>query len=756
MGVFDHFPYTNFHELNLEWILLALKEIQQTMEDFVSLNAIKYADPIQWNITKQYEKNTIVIDPLTGTAYISVRPVPAGANITDTDYWTVVFDLGQFVVKMAHNLANVVEPETTLTATVSSSYNDWIIWGDVLYRNINPSGIIAGDAYVIGSNISAFTIEDVVGHIQDLTTTDKSNLVAAINEVLQTLINTTGDLDDLTTTDKSNLVAAINEVLQTLINTTGDLNDLDTTDKSNLVAAINEEVSSRIAGDTTIEALILSKIAIDATKPPVGYLPLIPNETTIDNAPRLKALIDDFSYVYVPSGTYTIKTNINMTHGNFTLFGAGDNTIFKVGDEVAKSEMFIFIPSVSDIKNITLANFKWDGNKTGRGISQDMVQQSFITAFTVNQYNIENITLDRLTMVNSCGFVALFAGHNNGSDMTQYITRNIFINNCTWYDNDAYVGTSGAENVYINNCIAYHNGRENICLDNNSINCKITNSAIGTSYGGIGSVGIGTCNNVSIENCTFDYENDTTQPTPELRNCITIANDFGAAMFYSIRNCIFKNASYFGVRIIYTTADTISGIIENCEFNNCAYGAIRNEVAYDKGMLLINNIYGSTPGIINYRNGNIKQATANSIWIGSTTSYATSAAEKILNDFSSIVNHRMGSDNTRGVPTIPYSGFYLIKCTVNVRLNVSNPKNVTTDTHPNNLKLMINSTSVDRDQHSGFWYDCFEISTIKYLNKDDSIEFWMTDFDTSIAAVEKCDCSITYLGTIIPYITDLP
>ena len=26
MGLFDQFPYTNFHELNLDWILKALKE----------------------------------------------------------------------------------------------------------------------------------------------------------------------------------------------------------------------------------------------------------------------------------------------------------------------------------------------------------------------------------------------------------------------------------------------------------------------------------------------------------------------------------------------------------------------------------------------------------------------------------------------------------------------------------------------------------------------------------------------------------
>ena len=78
MGLFDNFPYTNFHELNLEWILKTLKYIEDTMEQFVALNTIKYADPIQWNITDQYGKNTIVVDPATGNAYLSTQPVPVG------------------------------------------------------------------------------------------------------------------------------------------------------------------------------------------------------------------------------------------------------------------------------------------------------------------------------------------------------------------------------------------------------------------------------------------------------------------------------------------------------------------------------------------------------------------------------------------------------------------------------------------------------------------------------------------------------
>ena len=182
MGSSEKFPYTNFHDLNLDWILNELKTLDKTISDFVAINALKYADPIQWNITTQYEKNTIVIDPLTGTAYISVQPVPSGVALTNTDYWTVVFDLGSFVVRAAKNFTDKWEEETTLTATFSSNVNDWLIWGDTLYRVATP--IVAGDQYVVGSNIIHFNMEETIGHLQDLTTSDVSNLVAAINELV--------------------------------------------------------------------------------------------------------------------------------------------------------------------------------------------------------------------------------------------------------------------------------------------------------------------------------------------------------------------------------------------------------------------------------------------------------------------------------------------------------------------------------------------------------------------------------------------
>ena len=234
MSFFNQYPYININDLNLDFILNAIKEMRNEVTNFVSINAIKYANPIQWNITSQYEKNTIVIDPLTGTAYISVMPVPSGVALTREEYWTVVFDLGSFVTRAAKNFTTRYEQDTTLTATFNSVAGDWLVWGDTLYiANVN---ITAGDSYVIDGNIRRITIEEV-----------KNTIVQLIADNYDAIVTMIGDLNDLTTTDKTNIVAAINEVvgnLTTLSSNVGDLNDLNTTDKSSIVNAINESLTS--------------------------------------------------------------------------------------------------------------------------------------------------------------------------------------------------------------------------------------------------------------------------------------------------------------------------------------------------------------------------------------------------------------------------------------------------------------------------------------------------------------------------------
>ena len=340
--MFNQYPYININDFNLDWMIAQIRKLRHDVEDFVNMNAIKYADPIDWDITKQYEKNTVVIDANTGVAYLSVAPVPAGVNITRPEYWTVIFDLSQFITAGVKNLANSYESALTYTATVPTLEGGWVVWNGTLYEAQND--IHVGDAYVVGGNIIAKTVESFVadvitaigneatarinadnalaadiGTLANLTTTDKSNLVNAINEVDgdlaqevtdrtnadNAIINDVGTLANLTTTDKSTLVGAINEVNSTgggAIGKIGDLTNLKTTDKTTVVDSINSLVDSR-------NEIILNVKDFGAVGDGVTD-----DSNAIDAA--LNALPAGGGTIYFPAGNYAISREIDIGDGN--------------------------------------------------------------------------------------------------------------------------------------------------------------------------------------------------------------------------------------------------------------------------------------------------------------------------------------------------------------------------------------------------------------------------------------------------------
>ena len=291
--MFNQYPYLNIQDLNLDYIIKAIKEMRYEVTNFVSINAIKYANPIQWNITTQYEKNTIVIDPVTGTAYISVAPVPAGVALTRPEYWTVVFDLGSFVTRAAQNFTSRWESDTTLTATFPTNTGEWLVWGDVLYKAL--SNIIAGDTYVVGSNIEHFTIEDLYNTYL--------NTIAAILAII-------GDLTDLTTSDTTSIVNAINSVVSDL----GNLNNLPTVDKTSIVNSIIEI-------DNNVDA-IDARLSIIEDSEPINVLTLgIDNTGAIDCADAINVALAT-NALYFPMGRYKITKPIVASHN---IYGAGNS-----------------------------------------------------------------------------------------------------------------------------------------------------------------------------------------------------------------------------------------------------------------------------------------------------------------------------------------------------------------------------------------------------------------------------------------------
>ncbi len=123
MAFYDKFPYTNFQEINLDRIIKELMEVKEGLQFVIDNSSLKYADPIEWNITTQYQANTVVIDPATGIAYISTKPVPNNVQITNTGYWTKVFDLSALFAELDQEIETVDQRVTTLETETDTRIN---------------------------------------------------------------------------------------------------------------------------------------------------------------------------------------------------------------------------------------------------------------------------------------------------------------------------------------------------------------------------------------------------------------------------------------------------------------------------------------------------------------------------------------------------------------------------------------------------------------------------------------------------------
>ena len=154
-------PYTNFHDLNLDWIMDELNEFNTKLTNFVSLATIKYANPIQWDITSQYEANTVVVDS-NGNAYLSVKPVPSGVSLDRTEFWTKIGNFDELWADVKKAITPNDEGHSP-TATADRAVND-LVWVNGALVRVTRA-MIAGDAYVPGSNCVSSSTNEVLHYL---------------------------------------------------------------------------------------------------------------------------------------------------------------------------------------------------------------------------------------------------------------------------------------------------------------------------------------------------------------------------------------------------------------------------------------------------------------------------------------------------------------------------------------------------------------------------------------------------------------
>lgn len=512
------FPHTHFYDSDLRELIRKVFELNAEVKNFVSINAIKYADPIQWNITRQYEKNTIVIDELTGIAYLSVQTVPKGIALNRTEYWTPVFDLSRFITQGNKNLTTRVENAGVVYSTFHLNENDWVVWNGTLYKALDDLPI--GTAYSPEYNIEEVTVEEYVVALTDALSDERYARVSGDNALSDRIddeevarINADGNLNELTTTDKTNLVAAINEVNQTgggAINLIGDLNDLTTTNKSNVVAAINEVNDNKYKHFVNVKTIgVVGDGLTDDT-------------TAIQNA------IDNYDCIYFPSGEYLISDTINITTSTI-IAGSGTLSTFIIRSDGFTGSMFEISNAIScEISSLRIAN----GGKlynvyniANRGIT--------IIDATSGNYKFDEVWIDsgaigfyiensaNIRIVN-CTVFQESAFSNNGY-MTECGMQ--FFGHCTgiWIDN-CFVSGQDASSPYFMRIGLLVQGADGIYVTNTGVTAKIgvfftnqyayvddvyftncvfdncTQSFVGSESAGSSNV----FNNIMFDNCHMD------------------------------------------------------------------------------------------------------------------------------------------------------------------------------------------------------------------------------------------------------------
>lgn len=170
----------HMYQYDLGWMIDTINSFREELETAIDLKTIHYADPIQWDITTQYTPNTVVIDPKTGTAYMSKVPVPAGVDLKNTNYWIVIFNFQEIYNKIMNGVAYNAYDEDY--AAKELLVNDLIWYAGDLYRVTRT--ISEGSKLIPGTNLTSTTIESLMKDYygRDRTATVNNDTVTATGD----------------------------------------------------------------------------------------------------------------------------------------------------------------------------------------------------------------------------------------------------------------------------------------------------------------------------------------------------------------------------------------------------------------------------------------------------------------------------------------------------------------------------------------------------------------------------------------------
>lgn len=135
---FNQFPYSNFHELNLDWILDTIKNLENNWDTYKAINQIVFRG--NWDITQQYPPYSVVKNDNNG--YFALQAVPKGIAITHADYWVMVYDYDQLAAELEQRMTALETQFDTLTDYVDSKTSMMMSYDRQTQRTKFKAGVL--------------------------------------------------------------------------------------------------------------------------------------------------------------------------------------------------------------------------------------------------------------------------------------------------------------------------------------------------------------------------------------------------------------------------------------------------------------------------------------------------------------------------------------------------------------------------------------------------------------------------------------
>lgn len=332
---FTKYPNQNDEILNLDWVIRQVENLKAAYEAFVAADSLSFADPIQWDITKQYSKNTIVLSP-EGDAFLSKKAVGKGIQLNNTEYWLEIFNFADYVRTANANFTMNIELNTE-RASKAYAVDDWVLWEDILYKVI--VAIPADGLLIVNTNLVHFTVEDfcrawqtyMVNTIAQYKADIDASELAYKQQLDQTVLQYKNDID-------ASELAYRNQLAGDIASTT---------------ASLQAQLNTAISGATVDSEVINIRVAYgghvydtagDAVRAQVEFLN---NKAYMERGPVISGGRVTCGACTLP-GTYTFTTSDadNITDLPASWYGGGLLQVFTSGAimwQILKNGAFSFI-----------------------------------------------------------------------------------------------------------------------------------------------------------------------------------------------------------------------------------------------------------------------------------------------------------------------------------------------------------------------------------------------------------------------------